>query len=227
MRAKAGGGVNHWPLVLPHSDVRRILERHATALVATSRPKRGGYIVQDALTVRRNERMRRSGRSDQQQDPDVFAVEVTESAPRALSDVDYSMVRACGFKTQRDFFDDWLERRRAIDPHQDVFVVRFRLVDQPRFLHHKIHRGYTTNPGAAARGEPEALSADELNQLASRNRARLERERRDELCRQQARSISLRLRHAAKEGRPDEVLALRSELERLAARMSPVQGGVA
>ena len=211
--------MNSFPLVLPHADIRRILERHASRLVSTARARRGAYTIQDAITVRRNERLRKDGRPEEQQDPDICAIQITEVMPIALVDVDFRTVRACGFKTQRDFYDDWLERRRAIDPRQGVWSVAFHLVEQPRFLHRRTFGGYTTDPSMAMFGEPEALGAEDLKLLAGDARIRLERERQEELCRQQVRSISLRLRAATKDRRPDEVLALKLELDRLADRM--------
>jgi hypothetical protein len=210
--------VNRWPLVLSHADVRRILQRHASSLVLTVRPKLGAYVVQDALTVRRNERLRKAGRGSEQQDPDVFTIEITDVAPMWLRDLDYAIVRAAGWQTQRDFFDDWLGRKGHIDPDQDVYVARFRPAERPRFLHRRTFSGYTFEPALAMHGEPEALSAEQLRDLSSRQA--VDRERRRELCRQRAQSIALRVRHAQREGKTDEVLALRDELERLAYEMT-------
>lgn len=213
--------MNRWPLVLPHPTARRILERRASALVSTGRVQADAYCVHDSLTIRRNERLRTAGRFEEQQDPEVCAIDVTEVAFTTLLELDYPTLRACGFKTQRDFYDEWISRRRGLDPRQEIYTVRFRLIDPPRFLHRRTFSGYTSNPAMGMLGEPEALSPDELRHLAAGARARHERERRVELCLERARSISLRIRAAAREGRPDEVLALRTDLEHLAEAMAP------
>jgi hypothetical protein len=208
--------MNRYPLVLPHADVRRILERHATRLVVTARAHRGAYTVQDAFTVRRNERLRKAGRLEEQSDPDVCALQITDVEPIALADVDYRTVRQCGFKTQRDFFDDWLARRRHIDPAQDVWSVGFQIIEQPRFLHKRTFAGYTSDPSLAMFGEPEALGAEDLRHLAGSARARLERERHEELRRQRARNLTVRYREALRLGRDDEARALGVEMTQLA-----------
>lgn len=225
MEARAPGrspDVNRFPLVLAHSQIRRMLERRPSALVSTTRPRLGGYVVQDALTVRRNERFRRANRSDQQLSPDICAISITAVDWLTLGGLDYPTIHACGFRTQRDFYDDWLRRRQSIDVCQDVCVARFHFIEQPRFLHYKTFGGYTTDPALSMPGEPEALSADDLQRLSAGSRARYEREHRDRLHLERARSISLRVREATRAGRPEELLALRAELERLADAMLTV-----
>ena len=212
--------MNRFPLVLPHSQIRRMLERHPSRFVSTTHRHRGSHTVQDALTVRRNERFRNAGRDDQQTSPDAFAITITAADLERLGGLDYLTIHACGFRTQRDFYDDWLRRRHAIDVHQDVYVVRFHFIEQSRFLHRKTFGGYTADPALSMPGEPEALSADDLERLGAGAWARYECEHRDEICLERARSISLRVREAARAGDYEEVLALRAELERLAAAMT-------
>lgn len=211
--------MNRFPLVLAHSQIRRMLERSTSRLVTPTRPHLGGYVVQDALTVRRNERKRKSGRADEQLTPDVCAITITAVDWSRLGDLDYRTIHSAGFRTQRDFYDDWFRRRQWIDVGQDVYVSSFHFIEPSRFLHYKTFGGYTTDPALSLPGEPEALSADDLQRLSAGARARYEREHRERIHLERARSISLRVREAARAGRPEELLALRGELERLADAM--------
>jgi excisionase family DNA binding protein len=185
-----------WPLVLPHQQIGRILNRRADRLIVTCHVRLGGYDVQDALTLRRNERRRRAGRISELEDPTVFAIEIIHIDETALADLDLRTVRGAGYETQRDFYDDWLRRRRHIDPGQPVRVCAFAFQARERYLHQRIHRGYTENPAHAAPGEAAALSVGELAGLARDAARRLDRIRREDARRRRVRSLNVRLREA-------------------------------
>lgn len=208
-----------WPLQLPHQAANRILR--STKLVLTASIKPGLYDVQDALTARRNQRRRNAGHYEDQADPTVATIHITEVDEILIIALTLQVVRACGFKTQRDFYDDWLTRRRTIDPDLPVLVCSFQHEQRDRYLHQNVGRGYTTRPGQAVienheEGAVVALSAQELKQIAGANHRRYERERRDEITRQRARSIHARLKTAVHAEDAREVRALRDELDRLA-----------
>lgn len=205
-----------YPLVLRHADVQRIVNRSASLLILTGTVRPGTCQIQDALIVRRNERHRKAGRFDLQTDPIIRTVEITHVDTVRLIDLDLAIVRAAGFKIQRDFYDDWLERRGHIDPSLEVRVCRFVTVEPVRMLHRRVHRGYTTNPALAAHGEPAALTAGELAKLSNAATQRYERERRLELGRRQAESIKARRRLAEARGDYAEAVRLTEDLADLA-----------
>jgi hypothetical protein len=209
--------MNNWPLVLPHAHVARILKHNASRLIVTSRIRTGSYDVQDALTVRRNDRKRKAGRFSEQEHPSVFAIKITDICEFALVELDLGIVRAAGFRTQRDFYDDWLERRRWICPDEPVRVCAFVFEAPERYLHRRVHRGYTTNPADGAKGECAALSASELRDLSAGAAKRLERERRQETMTQRARSLQIRLKDALKRQEVEEARRLSLELADLLA----------
>lgn len=167
-----------WPLILPHADITRVVNRNASRLISTRTLKRGAYQLQDAHIVDRNARYRKDGRWDLHYDPGVVTVEISEVASTTLMALDLGVVRAAGFKTQRDFYDDWLERRGWVDPDLEIRVYRFSLTEPVRMLHRNVHRGYTTNTADAARDEPSALSVSELRRYADTARWRDDQERR-------------------------------------------------
>lgn len=169
--------MNPWPLILPHADAQRVA-RGASCLVLTCAAKPGPRTVQDALAVARNTRYVAAGRRDMQESPDVAEIEVIAVMELMLMELTLAIVRASGFKTQRDFFDDWYQRRRWIDPAQLVRVCEIRRIEPVRMLHRRVHRGYTTDPRLAAHGEPSALSAADLARYADTARWRDDLERR-------------------------------------------------
>lgn len=207
--------MNHFPLVLPHPQVRRILDKRAACLIITRKIKVGTYDVQDALVVRRNERFRKKGHFEQMTNPSVFAITITEITKTPLGNLNLPTVMAMGFKTQRDFYDDWLERHRYLDLSEPVSVCRFGFADQGRYLHGSVHRGYTTIPAEGAKGEPQALSAAELKELAGAATRRYEREHREEIRAQRARSVMKAIRKAEQNGDVSELRSLRAQLDRL------------
>lgn len=210
--------MNHFPLVLPHAQVRRILDRKANRLIVTRQIKQGTYDVQDALAARRLDRYLKGPRmGEPPPSASVFAITVTEVWETTLTGLDFATIRAAGFKTQRDFYDEWIEWRRHIDPDELVRVCAFGFTDPGRFLHAKVHRGYTTNPAESARGEPQALSSGELKELAGDAARRFDRQRREEIRRRQARSLAQRLKLATAKGDSREMRALSREIDRLAA----------
>jgi hypothetical protein len=204
-----------WPLVLPHQQIGRILNRRADRLVLTAHVRPGGYDVQDALALRRNERRRRAGRISELEDPIVFAIEIVHIHETTLLDLDLRTVCGAGYKTQRDFYDDWLRRRRHINPAQPVRVCHFNFRARERYLHRWVHRGYTTNPADAASFEPAALSAVELAELARDAARRLDRIRREDARRRRVRSLNVRLREAILEHDAAAEGAIRLEIRDL------------
>ena len=183
--------MSSWPLLLPHATIRRILDRNTSRLILTRHVKPGEYQVQDEGLERRNREHRAKGRDDLQHDPDVVSIVITHVHKITLLDVDLALARAAGFKTQRDFYDDWLIRRRVIVPDLEVMVHAFGLAETPRYLHARVHRGYTSDPLRAARGEPEALDPMDLRRYADTARWRD-----DQLRREQAHRERLQRRRA-------------------------------
>jgi hypothetical protein len=170
--------VSGWPLVLRHADITRIVNRNATRLILTRAVKPGIYELQDQHIVRRNERYKKQGRWDLQYDPGVVAINVESVERLSLVDLNLQMVRGAGYKTQREFYDDWYQSKRHVDPQTPVRVCRFQLVEAVRMLHRNVHRGYTTNTRDAVRDEPSALSESELKRYADTARWRDDQERR-------------------------------------------------
>ena len=159
----------NWPLALHHDDARRI--HRATVLIVTRQIKPGTYDVADALIVRQNERRRKIGQEDIA-DATIATIIITTIEERQLIDLDLRTVRAAGWKTQRDFYEEWLRRRGEIDPYRTVKVCAYSLTERLRLLHKRVARGYTSNSAEAAAGEPEALSASDLAKLCQRARER-------------------------------------------------------
>lgn len=209
-----------YPLVLRHEDIKRVLNRNASRLILTGTVRPGAHHLQDAQIVRKNERHRKNGRHDLQQDPTVRHITITHVDTIPLIVVDLTIVLAAGFKTQRDFYDDWLARRHTIDPDLPVHVVHFSPAEPVRLLHRRLHRGYTTDPRQAAPGEPEALSAIDLKKYADTAAWRYEQQHRDEMARRQAESLKLRRRQAEARGDYEEAVLLTQELADLARHAS-------
>jgi hypothetical protein len=166
-------------LVLRHADITRIVNRNATRLIVTRSIKVGVYELHDQHVVRRNERYKKQGRWDLQYDPAVVSINVEAVERIRLGDLTLGVVRAAGYRTQREFYDDWLATKRWIDPDAQVRVARFMLVEAVRMLHRNVARGYTTNPREAVRDEPSALSESELKRYADTARWRDDQERRE------------------------------------------------
>jgi hypothetical protein len=160
--------VIHGPILLSRGEIRR-LQRGAPLLVlANPRSGTGTYPVYELEVFRRNR--------DRHERSEAYRLTLEIEAVRScrLHDLDYEIARRAGHRTQRDFYDCWLERYRCITPGQLVVVASVRVVDTPRLLHRQVHRGYTRNPSQAAFGEPEALSRDDLQRLSMRARERHE-----------------------------------------------------
>ncbi len=175
-----------FPITVPHDQVGRILRKHASVLILTRRLRRERrYEIHDSLTVRRNARHRRAGRPDLQSDPRVLAIDVLAVEETTLFGLDLVTVRAAGFPTQRDFYDDWLRRRRRLELDLPVFVHTFLIAEEPRFLAARIHRGYTSDPEHAVLGEGEALGAAEQQEIS---RAAFERD--DRIRREKAKEAA-------------------------------------
>jgi hypothetical protein len=184
-----------FPLALSHAHCRRILDRRATALILARRLSKTTVEVHDAKVLRRNAAHRRRGHPDLQDDPLVLTIAVDSVEAVELDELAFQQVLAAGFRTTDEFREDWLARRLG----DDVFVHAFRVVDDVRLLHARVHRGYTSDPAHAAFGEPEALSALDLQTLARREARRME-EAAAQAMRAQRRSIATRLKSAALRG---------------------------
>lgn len=214
--------MSQYPLVLSHPQVRRIMDRNATSLILSRRLPLGEIDIHDSLTLQRNQRHRKSGRVDLQEDPLVMTVEIADREPMPLMELTLKMVRGAGHKTTEDFYCDWIERRRKIDVELQVYVYGFQRVSTARFLHVRVHRGYTSNAAQAARGEPEAISSDELEKL-SRRQHRVD----EDFLRQARRSIGLRAKEAAQRGDLVAYNALSSELALLVGSSETLTLGTA
>ena len=86
-----------------------------------------------------------------------------------------------------------------------------------RLLAARSQYGYVDNPAQALRDEPEAISPQDLNHLASQAHARYAQQRADELAAQQARSLGIRVKEAAGRGDLIECKALGAQLAALSA----------
>jgi hypothetical protein len=177
--------------------------------------------IHDGDVTKKNAAARRRGRSDLQADPLLLTVQIeeTESVDKA-ADVDFRTIHRAGFRTTEEFQQDWLAScRRTLE---DVALIhRFRLVDDVRFLHQRVHRGYTSDPSRAAFGEPEALSAHDLELL---ERKRVQRD--EDFVRSAQRSIGLRARQAAARGDVVAWKALGEELALVSNGNSSATGGI-
>jgi hypothetical protein len=211
--AEKEGQMRRFPLVLPHDHVKRIIDRGAQILIMSRKLELGPTEIHDALILRRNERHRRDGRHDRQENPCVLTIDVTATYPSQLLQLPYATIRRAGYKTSEDFYTDWIWRRRRIIIDLPVSICEFQLAEEVRYLHQKIHRGYTTNPALAVDRDAPALSESELVTVADFARRRQERD----LAAQHARNISIRLRDAARRGDVTEYAKLSNELAMLAS----------
>lgn len=100
-----------------------------------------------------------------------------------LHEVTEDEAQAEGFPDRGAFFKWWRETHERVEaPASEaepvaripIWVVTFELdkSHQPRLLHKKPHRGYTTNPHEALRDEPEAVDELTLKVFAQDNRGR-------------------------------------------------------
>ena len=127
---------------------------------------------------RRNQHATRTNQPERWQDPVVMAVEITQTVQAALADLDYPTIRATGFRTQRDFYDDWMARHHTIDPDRQVWVCWFTVIEDAWYLHHATDGGLTRDPSKAMKGEGQAVSPTELKLLGARAERKHETEKR-------------------------------------------------
>lgn len=185
-----------FPLVLPHRHIRLILDRSATLLVLTRALKLDTYEVHDALTIRQNQRHKRGGRHELQDDPFVFSIEISDIQTTQLFELDLKTVRSTGHRTLEDFYLDWLSRRQQA-LNVDVSLYTFEILADVRYLHERVHRGYTRDPLQAPINDREpTLTADELNDLVADSHARYQADHAEELQRREAKSLANQLREA-------------------------------
>lgn len=172
-------------LVLPHPDAVRVLK--ASTLILTRQVEFDVYEIHDGLTVRRNTRLRRDGRFDEQADPLVATIRFEQITETTLIGLDLKTIRSAGWKTQRDFYDDWLDRRHHIDPDEVVRACRFVHTEADRFLDRRLHRAYTTDPARAVIGERVEGAVRAVDRVEQERMSR-EARGRDELIRQARRA---------------------------------------
>lgn len=184
------------PLVLPHDQIRRILDRKPTLLILTRDLDPGVYVVHDDQTVKRNLRHQRDRRSDLQSDPAVFMVEVEPPARTMITDLELVTVNHAGFKTLEEFFWNWPPRRWRFHTSLELTVYPFQIPATARFLHQKVHRGYTHDPAEAVPDEPEALDDDVLQDLTVKARERYRTEHAADVARRESQSLARQLREA-------------------------------
>lgn len=197
---------------LTHRAVRRLVEGKASVLILDSEWKIGRYDIADAAILRRNRRLRECGRFEEQEDETVLSIELRSHHRCPLLELDFKTIHRAGFRTSEDFYVDWREGRRRVDDDAQVNVYGFVAVAQERFLHTRVHRGYTSDPSLAARGEPEALSTDDLERVTRRWQQPTE----TATARAQ-RSIALRAKGAALRGDAAGLTILAAELAGIVA----------
>lgn len=214
-----------WPLVLPHAQIRRMLDSHHL-LISTRDLHADAYEVHDASTVRLNYRRKRDGRSDLQDDPAVFVIEVTHVERRPLLDLDLVTVRRAGFKTLEDFYLDWIAAHRRVVVGSDVRLYTFAIAAEERYLHRRAHRGYTRNPGEAVRDEPQPIDSATTLRYAADARDRYAAEHADDIARREARALGSQLRaaRAAAAARgvdvTPEIQSIRAQLDKIQSKLN-------
>lgn len=201
-----------YPIVLSHRAVRRLVENKASVLIQERERRLGRWDVADAEIRKRNGRLCDRGRPEEQEDEIVLSIELMSHDRCPLLELDFKTIHRAGFRTSEDFYTDWRESRRRVDDDAQVNVYGLRMVAQERFLHSQLHRGYTSDPSLAARGEPEALSEDDLDRVTARWRQPTETG-----VHRMQRGIALRAKHAALRGDPAGLLMLAAELAALTA----------
>jgi hypothetical protein len=144
-------------IAMGRREIRRLLERRATVLVL------GRELTPDTYLLG---------------DEDGVTIRVTGVRRCALRDLDFPACRAAGHRTQRDFFDAWYERHGIIDPDRVVTVAVFVLAEDARWLHRRVHRGYTHDPAESA-DYVQALDRADLERYADSARWRDDRVRRE------------------------------------------------
>jgi hypothetical protein len=202
---------------LPRGHIRRILTSHSTVLILTRGLALEVREVHDARTIQHNDRCRRKGRPDLQHDPLVFTIEVRSVAEVLLTELTLVTIRAAGYRTTEEFDQYWVARRRVVP--EEVFVHWFQMVEDARFLHARVERGYTSDPARSVAGEPQALSPRDLASVQHQSV-----EQRAEAMRQRGRSIGLRLKEAARAGNFGAYAGLSDELAQLSTEVVTVGG---
>lgn len=181
---------------LPYREIRRLISTRASALIVTRELKPEIYALEDC-----------------KHGDEIACVRVCGVRRIALGEVDYPTVRSNGYKTQRDFYDAWYQRHDIIRPRRPVTVAVFVLVEDARWLHKRVHRGYTRNPALATSDHAQALDEADLERYANDAALRRERERREELRRARARSLGIRIKQAL-------LAADHAEVDRLIAEIA-------
>lgn len=219
-----------WPIVMPHAHIRRMIDRSATLLVLTrkvtlSRVKPNIHEVHDALIIRKNRERSRNERPDLQESSLVLTIEILSVETKKLAELDLLAARAAGFRTTDELREDWVVRHRTeIDLELEVHLATFTAITG-RYLHKKVHRGYTTDPTHAAEGEPQALSAGELEEMSEVARDRYRLLHAEEIAKREARSLANQLREAQNRAVlrgidvTPEVAAIRKQLDQIRSKV--------
>lgn len=182
-----------WPLVLQHSDIRRMLVPKTQLLILSRALDQDAYEVHDAKVVRDNLRHKRRGMDELQQDPAVFLVEIADVDERRLLDLDLATLSLAGFEDFEDFYVEWLRRRRDLVLNLEVKLYTFEIVNA-LYLDQRVHRGYTRNPAHAVPDEPPVVDPAQLERYADDARERFETEHADEIAKRAAASRARRLK---------------------------------
>lgn len=161
-----------FPIPLPPAHIRRILDRGATCLILTRQVQNRRYIIEDASVNRRNTQHARLGRRDLSTDPEAFIIEILGILTLPLSMLGYNACRDAGYRSQREFFDEWYARHGWIDPDQTVNVCHFQIVEDTRYLGST--RDYTRNQHDSIDPEAPALDKADLERYAGAARQRHE-----------------------------------------------------
>lgn len=231
--------IARFPIMLPNRHIAQLLDRNATTLimgralrlgpatpvtdandrvVGTTGPQPQLYEVHNTLVIRRNLRHCRNHAPDLQENPHVLTIEIDAVSPVKLADVGDLAARSAGYHHVDQMLDDWRRRHQRIDLERTVHVHHFRIVEA-RYLHEKVHLGYTHDPSRGAAGEPEALSEQDVEQMATANRQRFELERADHIQRRRAKSLAVRLKHAIATDDDTALAEVQAEIEQLRQRL--------
>lgn len=199
--------MNFYPLYLSRPAIRRIIDRHAALLIHPRKLGLGRTEIHDSYIRRANVQAKRRGRSDLQEEELALTVEIDSCETQGILDLTFPTIHRAGFAETADFYVDWLRFKKRIDLDAKVYVYSFHPVDDVRYLHQRVHRGYTSDLSKAVWGEPEALSRRDLELLERRRRTQDE-----EFTRAAKRSIGLRGQQAARAGNVEEWQRLGAEL---------------
>lgn len=222
-----------YPLVLPHPQIRRMLDSRPPLMILARDLDEDLYEVHDELVIRKNAKNKRRGRSDLQDDPTMFVIEITDVIERPLVDLggaddpaqDLLTVNRAGFKTVEDFYREWLGRRRELVAGLQVKLYAYQIQADALYLHKRPHRGYTRNPAHAVPDEPQVVDREDLDRFAADAHDRYATEHADELAKREAKSLANQLREAHARAAlkgvdvTPEIQAIRQQLDQIRSKL--------